>query len=350
MERQGDSKLNVHWRIVLTSFAIALVIVFTILVGFKPHVSELQTKVSNPPQIEPQSTKQNRLWEFISPIMAWTLESHENYYITGNWDTLERIDRETGQMVSLTYHQNGKQESDMEGARELAFSGNTMWVVFLHKLLAVDLTALTYVEYSMDDGLPSDYISDVTVSDGRIWVATEEGIAVYNTDQNRWFPIEGSPQNVSLVKPDDGILWVMSGLFLDDFRVATYDTKTGQWSEIPVPENFGRNIITDAAITPSKIWAVESAGEGPIEGLWVLDRKTLAWTRYEGITANCVVTDSQEVWVGSYDGLYRIDLVSGGKTLFTDKDGLPNNNITALAIDKNYIWVGTENGLVRRKR
>lgn len=53
---------------------------------------------------------------------------------------------------------------------------------------------------------------------------------------------------------------------------------------------------------------------------------------------------SGDFWVGTENGLLRIH--QGVFTLYTDKEGLPDNIILSLAEDtKGNIWIGTENGL-----
>ena len=76
-----------------------------------------------------------------------------------------------------------------------------------------------------------------------------------------------------------------------------------------------------------------------------LNKNTLE--NFDCISARAVFEDSKNVlWVGSNDGgLARIEKEK--VTMFTVKDGLPNNSIRAITEDKHgNIWVGTASGTV----
>jgi ligand-binding sensor domain-containing protein/two-component sensor histidine kinase len=54
------------------------------------------------------------------------------------------------------------------------------------------------------------------------------------------------------------------------------------------------------------------------------------------------------LWVGSPDGLYRLDGGGGGTRVFNVADGLPNGFIMALLEDRGgHLWIGTRKGLAR---
>ena len=58
-----------------------------------------------------------------------------------------------------------------------------------------------------------------------------------------------------------------------------------------------------------------------------------------------LVSQDASVWVGTLDGLNRIDMKRNIITRFYTKDGLPNNSIVALQEDdKHNIWIATDNG------
>jgi len=63
---------------------------------------------------------------------------------------------------------------------------------------------------------------------------------------------------------------------------------------------------------------------------------------------NCVMEDSKGViWVGTYyGGLSRFDSNKQIFTTYSDKNGLPNNNVLGIEEDEDHnLWVSTENGL-----
>lgn len=64
------------------------------------------------------------------------------------------------------------------------------------------------------------------------------------------------------------------------------------------------------------------------------------------INPNAMAASGDRVYAGSLDrGLWLFDRATGrwtGTTL-----GLPSRNVTALAVGGGYLYVGTDNGLVR---
>ena len=64
------------------------------------------------------------------------------------------------------------------------------------------------------------------------------------------------------------------------------------------------------------------------------------------LNINDVLEDKSGVlWIASNSGLYRLDQ-NGNHWRYSEHDGLPGIQTTALALDKNQrLWIGTENGL-----
>ena len=56
--------------------------------------------------------------------------------------------------------------------------------------------------------------------------------------------------------------------------------------------------------------------------------------------------DDGNIWIGTANGLNKFDVKKGLFTVFTEKDGLPNNIIHAVVCDlQNRIWVSTSQGI-----
>ncbi|MFK7949211.1 MAG: histidine kinase [Saprospiraceae bacterium] len=67
------------------------------------------------------------------------------------------------------------------------------------------------------------------------------------------------------------------------------------------------------------------------------------------ISNNCkqlVIEPNGVVWIGTNKGINKINAVTGEIELINNLDGLPNNDITALASDNQKIYVGTSEGLI----
>jgi ligand-binding sensor domain-containing protein len=94
-------------------------------------------------------------------------------------------------------------------------------------------------------------------------------------------------------------------------------------------------------------WFVGTYGAGILR----LD-ETGRWHAFPGagrpleINPNAMATSADRVYAGALDeGLYVYERASGRWRVITQ--GLPSRNVTALELSDGYLYVGTDNGLVR---
>ena len=119
--------------------------------------------------------------------------------------------------------------------------------------------------------------------------------------------------------------------------VANYTTATS---------NLKHNWIT-AVVPVGSEWMVGTYGAGVLS----LDPSG-RFHSFETATGNFEVNPNAMLVTNSYvlagtlgDGLYIYDRQSGRWSVI--RDGLPSSNITALAATGGFIYIGTDNGLVR---
>lgn len=92
---------------------------------------------------------------------------------------------------------------------------------------------------------------------------------------------------------------------------------------------------------------------GQKNGISRMRLSSMEWVYYESpyemglqdARVNCVDADKEAVWFGTAAGLVRYDIDSESFNTYTVFNGLLSNYISAVAVDENYIWVGTDNGL-----
>ena len=89
-----------------------------------------------------------------------------------------------------------------------------------------------------------------------------------------------------------------------------------------------------------------------LDGLYVIDLKTLKAEKKEGFPVSMsLIPDGNTLWLGSYgEGVYKVDDWMSEKpvmTVYSEKDGLADNQINGLILDGFYLWITTENGLSR---
>ncbi len=69
-------------------------------------------------------------------------------------------------------------------------------------------------------------------------------------------------------------------------------------------------------------------------------------TLLEGSNVLALAVQGSRLWVGTTEGLYRLDTADGSLAPYTTANGLPDNRIKALAVDRQgRLWAGSEVGL-----
>jgi ligand-binding sensor domain-containing protein len=163
--------------------------------------------------------------------------------------------------------------------------------------------------YTVSDGLPSNIIQAIAIDGNFLWVGTPKG-------------------------------------------VAKIEVANGAWN--PVPDELGLSSQPDVralAVNEEKLWI------GTLnDGLIMYDKVLKTITEYrqaDGLPGNEIYTIKlfgDEVWIGTFSGVGYLDPVSrkasvnsqSGKWIrYTTYDGLPANDIVALAVNANSVWVGT---------
>ncbi len=196
---------------------------------------------------------------------------------------------------------------------------------------------------SRKDGLLADQVTDVAFREGGMVVATPAGLSFVDRSGVRsLYVFQGLVNNhvyTVAVQGRQTLAGTLGGLsVLDDDSVrANYTTANSR---------LRRNWITALARVGSD-WFAGTYGAGVLR----LDRDG-AWQSFPElkgeliVNPNAMLVDGNRVFAGSLDrGLLVYDRSSGHWTSTTT--GLPSKNVTALAAGGGYLYVGTDNGLVR---
>ena len=193
------------------------------------------------------------------------------------------------------------------------------------------------------DGLLSDHVTDVAFREGGMVVATPAGLSF----------VDGSGVRS---------LYVFHGLVNNHvYAVATHGSQTlaGTLGGLSVLDNdtVRANYTTaNSRLKHNWITALARVGDEWFAGTYGAGVLRLdapgEWHSFpdlkEGfvVNPNAIAVSGGQVYVGSLDrGLFVFDRASGRWTSTTV--GLPSKNVTALAAGGGYLYVGTDNGLVR---
>jgi diguanylate cyclase (GGDEF)-like protein/PAS domain S-box-containing protein len=197
---------------------------------------------------------------------------------------------------------------------------------------------------------------------GRLWVATDRGIALFDPRQRTAtvLPLgqdDGSGLEDadvrSILSARDGRLWLGTAFN----GLARYDAPADRWqvlrADTGTPRLSSNTVLVLHQDASGRIWA------GTLNGLDMIDtdgavhvfRQDPADPR--SLAGNIVRTIHESadgtIWVGTQAGLNRVDGMDGGRMRFTrwlSRDGLPNGTIYAISEDAmGRLWLSTNRGL-----
>jgi ligand-binding sensor domain-containing protein len=196
---------------------------------------------------------------------------------------------------------------------------------------------------------------------GNSWIATrKKGLIHVDTDIQFTFysPLENNPASLSgeviwrLKEDREGNLWVLGESGID---------------KIPYQRSlFGKHLIPPSLNLPKTANSITAIAQGPKgkiwigtegEGIVIWDKRLDQWkqisTRSEGLQViHSIVTGllfqgDSILWVSTYGGLSKLNLIQGQSRHFTQQEtnGLSNNHIFAMHLDPNgLLWLGTRGG------
>ena len=183
---------------------------------------------------------------------------------------------------------------------------------------------------------------------GRLWMGTVDGHLNYinlNSPDIVRVP-EGSQseiaRNINVIlgmvyDPLNDYIWLVARNAL-----CYYDLRRSAFAEFSprIPGCLGACLVDD------KLWV------SSIEGLRVIDLKTLEFRTIAGFPMSmALVPDGDSIWAGTYgSGIYRLDNCQAEEpeiTIYSEEDGLCDDQINGLLLDGMYLWITTENGLSR---
>ncbi len=164
-------------------------------------------------------------------------------------------------------------------------------------------------------------------------------------------------QFTSAARPPDG-----SDLFFgtNGVGLVRIDPTLSQWEPLPFTLI---GVGADALATgPDGVWAVSTSaaglrtGVGPAGGrsgiTWLPDELSATssvepqpGSGFGFATVYRLLAAGHQLWIATGSGLYRMDPESGKTRRFAASDGLPSEDVRALAPAPDGVWVGTTKGL-----
>ena len=239
---------------------------------------------------------------------------------------------------------------------------------------------------TVTDGIPDQRINDIAYdpSYDRVYVATTGSYAYYQPTFQQWYISSDFPPKLAHSDLKIAALGPMTAPFgytyqegsITDLNFRSYRLTRGQddgfnhlfagtWGLGPIiinprigdisllPYGLYTEDVTGLIRVGDKYWFGGGQGEAIEPGVSWCDTSLQEWhwyvPRYTGglpsSYISCGVIDGKVTWLGTDHGLVRYNMENDRFSGYTNLGLLPSLEVTSLAADSAYIYIGTANGL-----
>jgi ligand-binding sensor domain-containing protein/signal transduction histidine kinase len=245
-------------------------------------------------------------------MVSAMLEDHEGNLWLGSTQGLTHVDRNTG---ALKFYSSVGSGIPADPISIVEDRDHTFWIGTMGGLTHFDEqrgTLHTYMHDRHDPASLSQNVCRVLIDHlGRVWAATWDGLDRLNPATNSFEIFRPFP---------DGTIWQF-GIFVEDSHgILWLGSNSGLWHFNPVTSQF------------------QSYMHKPEDPHSLSDNRVLA----------AYFDHSGTMWIGTADGLDRLDDTSGRFTTFKERDGLAGNSVSCIEEDDSHaLWISTNHGLSR---
>ncbi len=280
----------------------------------------------------------------------------------GTESGLNKIDIKTNKIYKYTNEDNPDVKWDKIDSL-MCDDDNNIWIsTYENGLIRLNINTNKTTSFKFDKNNPNSIPSNTTRgilqdTEGSVWIATEKGLSKYEgsnkfiTYTNKGYDVNSISNDVvyTLMQDKSGLLWVgtYAGISLFDPVNNIQLYKSDPLDDNSLSDNVIHGIYEDE---DGLLWVGTRDS-----GLNIIDRNSNQIRHiYEGNSEYKLSTNSIKVitgkdnivWVGTRNGVNKIDKNSMKITKYTTENGLTHNNIKSLLLDsKGYLWIGSEEGL-----
>ena len=267
----------------------------------------------------------------------------------------ERFNPDESNFILYRFPSNRSETLAYTSARAIAEdSSYRLWIGTSNGVYILDRNSGTFTNYQSKRNDPfslnnNDVYSLCCDRSGNMWVGTDWGLNLFDPVRKNFREVyakqdtsKGASCINRIVSDKNGDLLVGSSAGL-----SAYNFKND--SVYGLLNNATRTVLEDKG---GILWIGTRT-----DGLIRYNRLTKEVERFTNIlddtsslAANFVSSITQDhdgkIWLGTISGLCCFDETTGKFSTFSEKNGLPNINVTQLMVDdKNRIWMGTNRGI-----
>ena len=302
---------------------------------------------------------------------VYAIAAEGRYVWLGTADGLHRYDKQTDRWFAPRLKEMEDEGDDVRSVTCLAIDEKYAWLGTNSGVLRYDKAGDRWEKYTVDNGLPSNTIRDLSVKGYDLWVSTDRGVATFNRlsdDPNAWeshtqaLEVKGMSDDKQYAQTllSDDVRCVAVGeemvWFGTDKGTCQYDRQKKTWKALTTDVSVLDKIGLQSSLIDTSVIVIDGAeiwfgtGKGATR-YNVESGDFVTYTRSDGLGSDVVISialNGEEIWFGSADaGVTRLDRITGDWRVFNIDDGLPHNRVEAIALDGDQLWFGTERGLCR---
>ena len=285
-------------------------------------------------------------------LIRWTYVDTDAVWFTTDYGVL-RYDKMTDTWQHFT-PEDGLSTGDVN---RIDVSEQSVWVV---PMIGLELNHYskatgTWAIREQGDNRDIERIKALGVDGPNVWFSSGRGLTRYNEITGEWKdfgPRDGlAGRGGEWITVDDDFIWVARSEWDrgSNRPLSRYDKKTKKWTTFSTNDVLSANTIRRIISTEKDVWILYRPWEDA--GVTRYDRRTKEWTTIRSGRGTLeLAADDDYLWLAApNDGLRRFHFASGTWSRFRDIKGLLHNHVGeyGLAVDEDYVWVGTLRGLSR---
>ena len=294
-----------------------------------------------------QST-QKRSMTFV----RWTYVDTDAVWFTTDYGVL-RYDK----MADTWQHFTAADGLSTDDVNKIAVSEQSVWII---PMIGLELNRYskasgTWEVVEEEGHREIETIKSLGVDGPNVWFASGRGLTRYNEITGEWKnfgPRDGlAGRGAEWITVDDDFIWVARSEWDrgSNRPLSRYDKKTKEWTTFSTNDVLAAKTIRRIIAAENDVWILYRPWDDA--GVTRYDRRTKEWTTIRSGRGTLeLAADDDYLWLAApNEGLRRFHFASGTWTTFKDIEGLLHNHVGeyGLAVDEDYVWVGTLRGLSR---
>ena len=226
----------------------------------------------------------------------------------------------------------------LQGRRLLA-RGSTLWLATERGLYAVDNASYRSRYLDVGRGLPSEDVTSLAPAPDGVWVGTTRGLAIVTGDGKVSTIGTRGVAVLSLLAVGES-LWVGTSTGL-----ALLVPGAADLAAAPSPPSLKVLILGIARVGTTLVLMTSGqlSWQTPTPDTWHLTPLPIVGR------PTCIESDEGGVWIGGTTGLAWVDAKTGASRALTIPWDVPAA-VRDVAVDRTFLWVATDSGLVRFDR